>query len=257
MRPNLSFESRRSSSAAQLERLDPMSATERTPAEARADYERQMGPELGSTYGQLWQEVAWIHSKWEEYVVLFGTSPERVALLNEAAPSFCRLIQDTLWEDVLIHIGRLTDRPSTGGKGRDNLSLLALPELVDRPPTKAKVESQIGVCLASSAFARDWRNRHIAHRDLRLALGSSSLPLAAASRAMVVNALQDMTAVMNCVAKEYLDSTSFFESGPSIGGALELLYVLRDGVAARKDRLARLERGELSPSDFLGSMHEI
>ena len=232
-----------------------MSATEHTATEARADYERRMGVELGSRYALLWQELAWIHRKWEEYVVLFGTSPERVALLNEAAPSFCRLIQDSLWEDVLLHIARLTDPPASVGKS--NLSLPALAALVDRPSTKAEVEAKILVCLASTAFARDWRNRHIAHRDLRLALAGSSQPLAPASRLLVGTALDDLAAVLNCIAKDYLDSESFFRGGPEIGGALELLYILHEGVAALRERRARLERGEISPADLLAMRHEI
>lgn len=221
---------------------------ERTPAEARAEYERAMGTELGALYSLLWQELAWIYSKWAEYVVLFGTSPERVALLNEAAPSFCRLIQDTLWDGVLLHIARLTDPAASFGK--PNLSLLAMAALIDRPATKAKAETQIEACLVSAAFARDWRNRSIAHKDLRLALSNSPHPLAPASRALVVAALEDLAAVLNCVAQDYLDSTSFFEGGPEAGGALEMLYVVNDGLVVQRERRARLERGEYNAADF-------
>jgi len=221
---------------------------ERTAAEARAEYERIMGAELGALYSLLWQELAWIHSKWAEYVVLFGTSPERVALLNEAAPSFCRLIQDSLWDGVLLHIARLTDPATSFGK--PNLSLLALIDLIDRPATKAKVETQIQACLVSAAFARDWRNRNIAHKDLQLALSSPSQPLAQASRALVAKALEDLARVLNCIAHDYLDSTSFFEEGPEAGGALELLYVLDDGLGVQREKRARLERGEYNATDF-------
>lgn len=217
-------------------------------ADTRAENERIMGAELGSLYSLLWQELAWIHSKWSEYVELFGTSPERVELLNEAAPSFCRLIQDTLWDGVLLHIARLTDPAASFGK--PNVSLLAMAALIDRPDTKDKTERRIAACRQSTAFARDWRNRSIAHRDLALALSSGTPPLALASRALVAAALKDLAAVLNSVSQDYLDSTSFFEGGPEAGGALELLHVINDGVEVQRERRARLERGEYNDRDF-------
>ncbi|WP_407690639.1 AbiU2 domain-containing protein [Rhodocyclus tenuis] len=70
-----------------------------------------MGGEIGKVYSALWQEVAWINKKWNQYVELFGTSPERIELLNRAAPSFFRTFQDSLLDDVLLHLARLTDPP--------------------------------------------------------------------------------------------------------------------------------------------------
>ncbi len=88
----------------------------RTAEESKADHVAAMGVELGEFYSALWHELAWIHSKWAEYVTLFGTTSTRVELLNQAAPRFFRTIQDSLWEDVLLHIARLTDSPRSAGK---------------------------------------------------------------------------------------------------------------------------------------------
>jgi hypothetical protein len=43
------------------------------------------------------------------YVALFGTSPEGIALLNRAAPRSFRVMQDSVWDDVLLHFCALTD----------------------------------------------------------------------------------------------------------------------------------------------------
>jgi hypothetical protein len=80
-----------------------MSFRHRTADEAEAKNIRAMGPEFGALYDALWQQVAWLHNKWEQYVDLFGTKPSRVTLLNRAAPKFFRVVQDTLWEDVLLY----------------------------------------------------------------------------------------------------------------------------------------------------------
>jgi hypothetical protein len=190
----------------------------------------------------------WINSKWAEYVVLFGTSSERVALLNEASPSFAHLLQDALWENVLLHIARLTDPAMSCGK--TNLSLAALAAAIDRPATRAKAEAKVQVALSSSKFARDWRNRHIAHKDLHLALEKGSTPLAVASRNLVAQALTDLGAMLNVVSQEYVASTSFFDGGPEVGGAIDMLYALNEGLLARRARRERLERGEYKPEDF-------
>ena len=56
----------------------------------------KMGKPLGEIYSALWQEIATLHFHWGEYVELFGNKPERVTLLNAAAPFFFRMIQDGL-----------------------------------------------------------------------------------------------------------------------------------------------------------------
>src|SRR6266496_1267585 len=99
--------------------------TFRTADEAKADNVRRMGKQLGELYHALWQEAAWLHIKWEEYISLFGTKPSRVELLNRAAPSFFRFVEDSLWEDMTLHVARLTDPPKS--KGRANLTIQLLP----------------------------------------------------------------------------------------------------------------------------------
>lgn len=222
--------------------------TTRTAAEARADYERVMGTELGAIYNALWQQLAWLHSKWAEYVDLFGTKESRVALMNEAAPRFFRIVQDSIWDDVLIHIARLTDPPKSAG--RANLTIQRLPALVDAA-VKAEVNGKIAVALTRSAFARDWRNRRIAHGDYELALDlSAAIPLAPASRQMVCEALESVCDVINAVGLHYLDSTSFFNSRSSHQGAVSLLHVIAAELEAERERSARIQSGQIDLSEL-------
>ncbi|SDK53163.1 hypothetical protein SAMN05192566_1547 [Methylophilus rhizosphaerae] len=225
-----------------------MSASERTAAQAKTDHIAKMGEEIGTIYSALWQEVAWIHKKWAQYVALFGTNPERINLLNQAAPSMIRTVQDTLWEDVLLHLARLTDPPKSMGKA--NLSVRQLAALLASSPIGTKVESLTATTLAACEFARDWRNRRLAHRDLDLALGQSVQPLAPASRAVVKASLASLEELLNAVSLYYLDSTTFFDLGPGGEDAVSLLYLLRDGLRFRDDRIARIKRGEHRPDDF-------
>jgi hypothetical protein len=69
--------------------------------------------------------------KWAESVELFGSKPTRTELLNQAAPAFFHMIQIVLWEDTLLHIARVTDVATSGGKNQKaNLTIQNLPGLV-------------------------------------------------------------------------------------------------------------------------------
>ena len=177
---------------------------------------------------------------------LFGTKPSRVDLMNQAAPAFFRMIQDSLWEDALLHIARLTDRPEIARK--DTLTILRLPQLVDSAlvsPLEAVVEAAKVAC----GFARDWRNRRIAHNDLLLMTNRSATPLTPASRDDVGKALDSFVDVLDVVSRHYTGSTNLFKWAGAPRGAVALLHVLTDGVRERDARYARWERGEIDRSN--------
>jgi hypothetical protein len=219
-----------------------------TAEESKQAHISAMGQELGALYSEIWQQVAWLHVKWEQYVELYGTKESRLTLLNQAAPMFFRVVQDTLWDDVLLHIARLTDSPESMNKA--NLSIRRFARAVDDGPTKLLVETLVEEALTASEFCRDWRNRHIAHRDLRLVLDATAIPLKFASRAKVKEAINALDAVLNAISNHYLDSTTCFAFGSAHGGALSLLHYLDDGIKAGHARRERRRNGTSTPEDF-------
>jgi hypothetical protein len=221
---------------------------ERTAQEAKEDAIKAMGTPLGEIYSALWQEIAIIHSTWAEYVALFGTKESRIHLMNQAAPRFTRLVQDTLWESVILHIARLTDPPQSMGK--ENLSVQSLPKLVDRPDTQESVASLVTRTISETAFARDWRNRHLAHRDLQLALNRPADPLKAGSRLAVKTVLATFAELLNTISFRYTQSTTYFDFHADMGGAISLLHIVDDGLRAEAARRDRLLRGEALPDDY-------
>ena len=220
----------------------------RTAEEVRQHHIEVMGDELGSLYHALWNELAWLYSKWGEYVELFGTKPSRIELVNRAAGHFFRIVQDSLWEDALLHIARLTDPPKSVGK--ENLTIRKLPQLIVQEPLKKKVSELIDVAVEKAEFCRDWRNRHIAHKDLKLALSSGAEPLKPASRAKVKEALSSISDVLNALSNHYMDSTTMFDGVGNVGGAVSLLYVLDDGLRAEEERNERRKAGDYRAEDY-------
>lgn len=220
---------------------------DRTAAEAKTEHIERMGLELGELYNALWQELAWVNMKWAEYIALFGTNESRIALMNQAAPRFFVMIGNSLWEDVLLHLSRLTDAPRTAG--RDNLSVQRLRAIASPDGEAAHLAALIDVAVVAADFARDWRNRRLAHKDLHLALGREVQPLAPGSRQAVKGALRALANVLNAVSSVHLDSTTIFESDDA--SAASLLYVLRDGLQYQAERLRRIKSGDARPQDSL------
>ncbi len=74
----------------------------KTADQVRDEHLRTLGPTVGPLYDALYNEVTWLHAKWNQYRILFAESPERVELLNRVAGFFFRTIQNVIWEDVLM-----------------------------------------------------------------------------------------------------------------------------------------------------------
>ncbi len=191
-----------------------------------------MGQGLGAIYARLWNECVWLFWRWDDYIVLFGTSEERLNKLNEAASAFFYQLQGTLFESVLLHMCRMTDPVKS--RGRDNLTLELLPDLVD-----AAIRNELKNLLASARqkceFARGWRNLRISHSDLGLALDKSAKPLPAASRKSVREGLDAIAAVLNRVGRHHGDEHVRYDLFESRLSARALVCVIEEGLKAEQE----------------------
>ena len=159
-----------------------------------------MEPNLKPTFDGLFSDLCWLKVKWGEYEALFGTSKERIDRLNSAAGYFFGMIQQVMWEDSLLHLCRLTDPAGKGSRLR--LTIRSLPDMCVGHAAHGEVVMRVGLALTAAGFARDWRNRRIAHTDLRLAAGHQGAePLGPASRKDVISAISAIHNVLSCVAE--------------------------------------------------------
>jgi AbiU2 len=210
---------------------------------------RCMGADLGCIYYALRNDVIRLQMKWNQYRLLYAASPQQIELLNQAAGHFFGLIQEIMLEDVVLHLARLSDRERTAG--RDNLSLQRLPALVLDGKLASEVAELTKRALNACKFTRDWRNRHLAHRDLNLALASSVDPLPGVSRAEIETALVSIRSVLNRISKHYMDSETAYQLVIANGrDASALIRYIGSGLRADEKRLERWKNGEFLPEDI-------
>jgi AbiU2 len=218
------------------------------PDTVQAEYISTMGPELGRLYHALWNEVAWVHAKWNQYRQLFAKDAETIDVLNRTGAFFFRVVQDVLWEDTLLHIARLTDPPGSGQ--RENLTITRFEVLISDVKVRLEVQVLIALALEKAAFARAWRNKHLAHRDLARALQQSAETLPPASRQMVQEALNAIADVMNALEGHYRNTEVHFEGFIGSQEAESLVFYLELAVEAEDRRRERIREGRPLPEDF-------
>jgi len=207
------------------------------PVERLTKYKAVFGDHAGFVYRSLENEHFWLRLKWQEFTTLFK-SRGRVEILDAAAPDFFGMLQDALSDDILMHIARLTDpAQSYNSKAKANLTVQVLPGLLPNAP--AQLTNLVAAAVANAEFARDWRNRRLAHRDLAVALGTSARTLAPATRDSINRAVDSLHDIVAEVSAHYFNAHLASEVVEAPGGAEALLYVLRDGVRYRKQLMDR------------------
>jgi len=193
--------------------------------EIRGEYISAMGEELGANFYELSRKLVELHVVWQQYRQLFGDELETVHLLNRTSGLFFKIVQDELWDSVLLGISRMTDPPVTGKS--KNLTIQSLPALINNSTLRMEVQALCDKALASAVFAREHRNKRIVHQDHNYLSNRSSNTLSGISRALVEEMLAALRAVLNHLDNRFLDSTVMYENFVDESGASLLVQKLR------------------------------
>lgn len=197
----------------------------RTNEEVRSAYLQSMGAELGMHFFELYRKLVELHVIWQQYRQLFGTDGETVRLLNRTAGLFFKIVQDELWDSVLLGISRMTDPPAT--RGNKNLTIMSLPPLIENDGLRSDLEKLCEAALTQAKFAREHRNKRIAHQDHDYLTDRSSNPLSGVSRSLVEDMLDSLRNVLNRLDLHFRDSTVMYQHLVDESGARVLVSKLR------------------------------
>ena len=174
----------------------------------KREYQEKLGQDFGTVLYEIWDHWASGLTRLKEYRVLFSNQ-DMVKLLNAAGGAFMWDIQQILWQDLLLHVTRLTD-PAKVGK-RENLSVRALPPFCEQPGLQteypelhATVQGLVNEAVAAAEGPRDWRNRRISHTDQGLVIDPEADSLTPTSLRQVQAALDAVHAVIQAIASQVL-----------------------------------------------------
>jgi len=117
--------------------------------------------------------------------------------------------------------------------GKENLTIKCLPALIEDKQLLGEVDKLIKNAEEKTKFCKNWRHKHLAHRDLDRAVNKNTEPLSMTSREKVNLALGSLEKILNSISEHYCNSAVAFHSGMT-DGALDLLYVLHGGLRMKE-----------------------
>jgi hypothetical protein len=199
-----------------------------TDKELESEYVRAMGSDLGQLCGELRDDVDWLRRKWSNFKELFGKGQERIDLLNKVASNFFYSLHRLLFEDAMLHLCRLSDAPKTRLRtgDRENLSVLALTDIISNPALKASVQTTTQQVRKSCECARKWRNQRLAHTDLISRRKGYAFTLPPVTASDIESALKSISDLLTLVEDHYGIPRSVLGSDP--WGAKSLLHHLEE-----------------------------
>jgi len=191
----------------------------------------------GELFHELWTNVAHLHLNWKNYRSLFGTSPERIELLNWAASLFFGLLDGILRHDVVLSIARLTDPPRSAKK--DNVSLARLIDTLTPFIDTALVDelrSELNNLQSYCKPLRQLRNRLLAHDDLATALQYHPDPLPGINRAYIEGVLEKIRKLLGDIEEHFRGSRTSHQYVISSNDGESLIFALESAREHEKCR---------------------
>jgi hypothetical protein len=195
--------------------------------EVLKEYQKVFPGQTGDLFYYLWTDIANLHIDWRNYRILYGTSAERIDLLNQIAPSFFSRTEIILRHDILIRIMRLIDSSKTFK--RDNASIRKLIEDLREYLDDAvyqSIEKDYQDAKAAAENMKILRDKKIAHADFSVALKYNPEPFQGISRANVEAVLEIVRKIMNKIEMYYRRTTTVFENPIVASGNAEALVLM-------------------------------
>jgi HEPN superfamily AbiU2-like protein len=193
---------------------------------------KKIPSEIDGIYMPLFHQVTYLHTKWGIFCQLYASGSENIKLLNSSSGGFFRVCQDVLAYDILLTISRLTDPQQTGkGKNaRDNLTLERLSSSIDAikfPKLKDEIAKLLVESKNKCSFARELRNKLIAHSDLSASLHSRAALISTATKQNIEDAIESIRNVMNTVPSYFENGTVAYQSAEVAAEGNKLIVRLR------------------------------
>lgn len=207
--------------------------------------------ELSETWQFLHNEVAWLHGRWTMYRQLYGTSPERIELLNQLALTFFGTTQAVQVDEIHLTLSRLGDPAATGK--RRNLTLETLLQGIEAlriDDFAAELRPLLLRFREACEVIVERRNKVIAHNDFQTRQPGANA-IAGASRKEIEGALEALRVFMRAVYAFFKGSHLAYEHFVMIDDANALLWAAKEALRYRE----LSEAGTIDAGDIAQSAH--
>jgi hypothetical protein len=225
------------------------------------------------------ENIAWLNIKWIDYLDLFDPDNIKLDLLNNSAPHFFYNLQHILFDDLILHISKITDKKKFIQK-KTSKSLIS--KLIfffcdlTRKNNNAKNADKNNFCFelllksTSSHFddkninslysllkemkrktkkIEKWRNKSIGHYELKTYLGDITLPKPPKDDIQTI--INDINRLMNIINIKIINTQWAFDEQIPNGHALSLIDKLERAKTYREIELLLLDNGiSESPKEF-------
>lgn len=181
----------------------------------------------------LKNELVWLYHRWATYKQLFGRSKHRIELLNAIASGFFFVVQESLYDDVVLSICRICDPPQTGRgkKAQANMTIRRLLQEVGKAGDAElmnKLNAELADIEAALPPLLEYRHKHVGHRDFEVAVKKVSL--SGPSREQVDTMLDLIAKLLNKICNFYGDTEWLFDALAVDGDAEQLLNTAKAGL---------------------------
>lgn len=190
-------------------------------------------PLVAQAFDVLKNELVWLHHRWATYNQLYGKDEQRIGLLNELAPGFFFVVQESLYDAVVLSVCRMCDPPETGRapKAQSNMTLRRLLQEVvaaGDAVLAASLETKWAEIKSALPKLVEYRHKHVGHLDFDVAVKKASL--AGPSREQVNLVLTLIGELLNQVCRFYGDTLWLFDSLAVDGDPEQLLRTAKAGL---------------------------
>ena len=190
------------------------------------DDDKQFGdvPELPEevrlVFEDLCKDLASLHGKWRFYLDLFSDA-DTVDVLSDVARASFQMVDESLGNDIVMAICRLSDPSQLGSHANLSIGVLA-KKFSELPEVKQLWDDFEGLC----GPVRQYRNKRIGHNDLNTVLQPHDNLLPNIPRATIDSILSAAAKLLNYVYHHYTNSGLIFEP-LCIGGGKDLVLWLK------------------------------
>lgn len=190
-------------------------------------------PAVAQAFEVLKNELVWLHHRWATYNQLYGKDERRIELLNHVAPGFFFVVQESVYDAVVLSVCRMCDPPETGRapKAQANMTLRRLLQEVvaaGDAVLAASLETKWAEIRSALPQLVEYRHKHVGHLDFDVAVKKASL--AGPSREQVNVVLTLIGEFLNQVCRSYGDTTWLFDSLVVDGDPEQLLRTAKAGL---------------------------